>query len=107
MAGLDPAIPIRMAPPCVPKRDCGVKPGNDEAARSIMARMLSRIGAIGIVLLALTAPLAAQEYPTKPGRLLVPFPPGAINDAVGRMIAAQLSERLGKQVIVENRSGAG
>jgi tripartite-type tricarboxylate transporter receptor subunit TctC len=58
-------------------------------------------------LLAFTTSAAAQDYPTKPVRIIVPFPPGAINDTVGRALAAQLSERLGKQFIVENRAGAG
>src|SRR5262245_35609074 len=59
------------------------------------------------LLLALTTAAAAQEYPTKPVRVIIPFPPGAINDTVGRMIATQLSTRLGKQFVVDNRSGAG
>ena len=59
------------------------------------------------VLLALTTGVAAQSYPTKPVRLIIPFPPGGSNDVVGRMIATKLSERLGKQVVVDNRSGAG
>jgi tripartite-type tricarboxylate transporter receptor subunit TctC len=46
-------------------------------------------------------------YPTKPVRLIIPFPPGGSNDIVGRTIGAQLTERLGKQVIVDNRGGAG
>jgi tripartite-type tricarboxylate transporter receptor subunit TctC len=58
-------------------------------------------------LLTLTAVAAAQEYPTKPLRLIVPFPPGGSNDVVGRMVATQLGERLGKQVVVDNRGGAG
>jgi tripartite-type tricarboxylate transporter receptor subunit TctC len=63
------------------------------------------------LLLALTTAVAAQDpardYPGKPVRVIVPFPPGAINDTVGRMIATQLSARLGKQFVVDNRSGAG
>jgi tripartite-type tricarboxylate transporter receptor subunit TctC len=62
--------------------------------------------AVGL-LLAFTAAAAAQEYPTKPIRLIVAFPPGAINDSVGRLVATQLSTRLGKQVVVDNRGGAG
>jgi tripartite-type tricarboxylate transporter receptor subunit TctC len=57
--------------------------------------------------IAFTAIAAAQDYPTKPVRVIIPFPPGAINDTVGRLIATQLSDRLGKQFIVENRAGAG
>src|SRR5882672_8974329 len=49
----------------------------------------------------------AQGYPTKPLRLVIPFPPGGSNDVVGRMIAFQLSERLGKSVVVDNQGGAG
>jgi tripartite-type tricarboxylate transporter receptor subunit TctC len=59
------------------------------------------------MLLALTTAAAAQQYPTKPVRLIIPFPPGGSNDVVGRLIAQQLGERLGRQVIVDNRSGAG
>jgi tripartite-type tricarboxylate transporter receptor subunit TctC len=60
------------------------------------------------ILVALAAPAAAQsDYPTRPVRLIIPFPPGGSNDVVGRMIATQLSEKLGKQVVVDNRGGAG
>jgi len=50
---------------------------------------------------------SAQNYPTKPVRLIVPFPPGGSNDIVGRLMAEELSQRLGKQVVVDNRGGAG
>jgi tripartite-type tricarboxylate transporter receptor subunit TctC len=59
------------------------------------------------LLLTLAGGAAAQDYPTKPVRLIIPFPPGGSNDVVGRMIATQLGERLGKQVVVDNRGGAG
>jgi tripartite-type tricarboxylate transporter receptor subunit TctC len=60
------------------------------------------------LLLALTTVAAAQDYPTKPVRLIIPFPPGGSNDVVGRVFATYLGERLGKQVIVDNRgAGAG
>ncbi len=59
------------------------------------------------VLFALSATLTAESYPTKPVRIIVPFPPAGSNDIVARAIATPLSERLGKQVIVDNRPGAG
>jgi tripartite-type tricarboxylate transporter receptor subunit TctC len=49
----------------------------------------------------------AQHYPSKPLRLIIPFPPGGSNDVVGRAIGAQLAERLGQGVVVDNRGGAG
>jgi tripartite-type tricarboxylate transporter receptor subunit TctC len=63
--------------------------------------------AVGGLALALTAPAGAQPYPVKPVRVLIPFPPGGINDIVGRLVSKQLGERLGKQFIVENKPGAG
>jgi len=57
--------------------------------------------------LAFATAASAQTFPTKPLRLVIPFPPGGSNDVVGRMIAFQLSERLGKSVVVDNQGGAG
>ena len=59
------------------------------------------------LLLALTTMAAAQEYPTKPVRLIIPFPPGGSNDVVGRIVANQLGQKLGQTVFVDNRAGAG
>jgi tripartite-type tricarboxylate transporter receptor subunit TctC len=61
-----------------------------------------------LVLTALACSLAvAQEYPSRPIRLLVGFPPGGNVDVVGRIVAAKMSEGLAQQVLPENRTGAG
>jgi tripartite-type tricarboxylate transporter receptor subunit TctC len=54
-----------------------------------------------------TAPAAAQSFPTKPLRLVVPFPAGGGTDAMARALGDALSRDMGQPVIVENRSGAG
>ena len=64
----------------------------------------------GLALFALAAlsdHARAQDYPSRAIRLIIPFPPGGSNDVVGRIIANQLGEKLGKQVFVDNRAGAG
>src|SRR5690349_18428229 len=66
----------------------------------------SRIAATAATFLLATA-AAAQTYPDKPVRLIVPFPPGGSNDVVARVIGAQLGEKLGQTVLIDNRGGAG
>jgi tripartite-type tricarboxylate transporter receptor subunit TctC len=79
-----------------------VRPGSPASVFRIAAVLTTMLAAA-----ALPATAAAQAYPSKPVRLIIPFPPGGSNDVVGRMIAFQLSERVGKQVVVDNQGGAG
>jgi len=58
--------------------------------------------------LAASAPYAlAQTFPSKPIKIIVPFPAGATTDIVGRLVAGRMSETIGQPVVVENRAGAG
>jgi tripartite-type tricarboxylate transporter receptor subunit TctC len=60
----------------------------------------------GTLVLGSSLAAAQTAYPTKPIRLVVPFTPGGVTDTSGRLIAEQLSKRLGQQVIVDNKPGA-
>jgi len=72
-----------------------------------MPTLLSRLTVAATLLLALTAGAFADDYPNRPVRLIIPFPPGGSNDVVGRLVAQQLSTKLGQQAYVDNRAGAG
>jgi len=71
-----------------------------------MTRAYLRLPLLAFACAAATVPLAAAEYPVKPLRLIVPFPPGGSNDLLARYFADKLTDRLGQQVIVDNRGGA-
>ena len=70
-------------------------------ARLVMAAFALALAACGGI-----ACVFAGEYPMRPVRLVVPFPPGGGNDVIGRLMATSLGEHLGKQVVVDNRGGA-
>jgi tripartite-type tricarboxylate transporter receptor subunit TctC len=70
--------------------------------------MLERLsGAALVVLLALTGTASAQNYPTRPVTMIIPFAAGGPQDTINRVVAQRLSEILGQQVIIENVGGAG
>ena len=65
------------------------------------------VAAIAVpLLLAVPAAAQAQKYPVKPIRMIVGYAPGGGSDIMGRLMAQQITEALGQQVIVENRAGA-
>src|SRR5689334_6274267 len=72
-------------------------------SRNAVARML-------IAACLAVAPIrsaGAQDYPSRPITLVVPYPPGGGNDLIARVVAAQMSPALGQPIVVENRGGAG
>jgi tripartite-type tricarboxylate transporter receptor subunit TctC len=63
--------------------------------------------AAGVLLAIFAGSAAAQAYPSKPIRLMVPFPPGGSTDIVARIVAQKLGSQLGQPLVIENRGGAG
>ena len=68
--------------------------------------MNARLFLLGFAAAAWMAPLAAQVYPSKPIRMIVPSPPGGATDLTGRAVSSKLAEALGQTIIVDNRPGA-
>jgi tripartite-type tricarboxylate transporter receptor subunit TctC len=77
-----------------------------EGQVSRQTKMLTGVISSALVLATFTGAPNAQEYPTKPVRLVIGFPPGGSNDIVARILAPKLGELLGAQFVVENRPGA-
>ena len=74
--------------------------------RSILAGLLA-CALAAVVIFGTPQPAAAQDYPTRPITLIVPYPAGGGVDVMGRLVGQKLSVALGQQVVIENRGGAG
>ena len=62
---------------------------------------------VAMILVAAAVPARAQDYPTRPITVIVPFPPGGASDVVARIVTNQMSKTLGQSFIIENVGGAG
>src|SRR5690242_16289723 len=69
-------------------------------------RICLAVAAAAVALVPGAACLAADAYPSKPVRLIAPYPPGGGNDTMARAIGGKLTEAWNRQVIVDNRAGA-
>jgi Tripartite tricarboxylate transporter family receptor len=65
------------------------------------------VGSASIASRLASSTAVAQRYPSRPITLVIPFPPGGGNDALGRMVADKMSKSIGQQIVVDNRGGAG
>jgi tripartite-type tricarboxylate transporter receptor subunit TctC len=74
---------------------------------SIRIRTLRALAAAPLAGLFLAVPAAAQQYPAKTIRMIVPFAPGGNTDIIARIVAPRMSEALGQQIVIDNRGGAG
>ena len=72
-----------------------------------MRGILSTATAAAMALMAVMAPAGAQTWPSKPVKLIVPFPAGGSADTLSRIISQELQDKLGQPFVVENRTGAG
>ncbi len=76
-------------------------------SRRVVWRAVASIAATSILAVAPWQAVQAQAYPSKPIKMIVPFPAGGTTDIVARLVAQRMSESMGQPVLVENRGGAG
>jgi tripartite-type tricarboxylate transporter receptor subunit TctC len=77
------------------------------AFRIMSATVLATYTAVMAIVAMAATPASAQNYPAKPIRFIIPFPPGGSADLVARLVAPRMTEALGQPVVIDNRGGAG
>src|SRR5882672_11247421 len=102
---IKPCEEAAMNSACDQIRDCVPKMRTAPSRSSFLANCIRMLVISGALLLPALA--VAQSYPSKPIRLIIPFPPGGTTDIVGRLIADELGKNLGQSVVIENRGGGG
>ncbi len=70
-------------------------------------KTMMRRAACALVLAAVATPVWAQDFPSKPIKLVVPYAPGGGADSVARIVAKKVSENIGQAIVIENKGGAG
>jgi tripartite-type tricarboxylate transporter receptor subunit TctC len=89
------------------RRPVKVRPGSREGLVLRNTRRGLLVGAFALPVLAATRPTAAQNFPSRPIKIIVPFPPGGGVDLTARLLMEPLSKELGQTIVVENKGGAG
>ena len=74
--------------------------------RRSLAHLMALFG-LSVTAILVSASAQAQAYPSKPIKMIVPFPAGGTTDIVARLVAQRMSESMGQPVVVENKGGAG
>src|ERR1700710_21496 len=95
-------------PPVVNSTDTNRTPDSDKGDNLMTSRRAAIcLIAIGLSTIASIGNAAALDYPTRPVRFVVGYPPGGATDILARLIGQRLSEKLGQQFVIENKPGAG